>query len=237
MQSQIEELAEFLIRKLQTIPHNQRLIVGIAGIPASGKSTISHRLVERLNELLPQTIDSTTKEAVFVGLDGWHYSRASLDAFPDPRLAHERRGAHWTFDGEGYAQFFKDLRRNIDETTSPIPFPTFAHHIKDPAPSPHPITSKHRLIIIEGLHLLLSFAPWKEPAELLDERWFVEVDQEQARKRLVRRHVETGICSTEEEAQHRWETNDHPNGLHTLENMVPPTRIIPNLDEVLEIPN
>ncbi|KAF9042163.1 P-loop containing nucleoside triphosphate hydrolase protein, partial [Panaeolus papilionaceus] len=217
-------------------PPDQRLIVGIAGIPASGKSTISHRLVTKLNALLSKHEEHATMRAIFVGLDGWHYSRATLDTFPDPKLAHERRGAHWTFDGEGYAAFFKTLRAKIDENTGPISFPTFAHHIKDPAPSPNPITREHRLIIIEGLHLLLSLPPWKEPAELLDERWLVEVDQEQARQRLVKRHVETGICLTEEDAQYRWESNDHPNGQHTLENMVSPTMVISNLDEVLESP-
>jgi len=29
--------------------------------------------------------------AICVGLDGWHYSRAELDTFPDPSEAHWRR--------------------------------------------------------------------------------------------------------------------------------------------------
>lgn len=35
-----------------------------------------------------------------VPMDGWHFSRAQLDVMPDPKLAHDKRGAEWTFDGE-----------------------------------------------------------------------------------------------------------------------------------------
>ena len=61
--------------------------MAVAGIPASGKSTFAQKVVDRVNIAL-----STPEQAILVGLDGWHLTRAQLDAMPDPKLAHERRG-------------------------------------------------------------------------------------------------------------------------------------------------
>lgn len=43
-----------------------------------------------------------TPVGIVVPLDGWHFTRSTLDSFPDPKLAHDRRGAHWTFDGDSH---------------------------------------------------------------------------------------------------------------------------------------
>ncbi|CAG8725473.1 14125_t:CDS:2, partial [Acaulospora colombiana] len=66
--------------------------------------------------------------------------------------------------------------------------------------------------------------PWKTAGNLLDERWFVEVDIQDARERIVKRHVETGVTSTTELAIQRAEANDFPNGEFVIANMLPPTR-------------
>ncbi len=73
--------------------------MGIAGVPASGKSTLSKLLLDKTNELWrkqgPRTDNNYSDDVVvLVGLDGWHLTRAQLDAFPDPKHAHDRRGAH-----------------------------------------------------------------------------------------------------------------------------------------------
>lgn len=46
----------------------------------------------------------------------------------------------------------------------------------------------------------------------MDELWFVEVDFETARKRLVPRHVKAGIAKDEEDARKRVDENDLVNG-------------------------
>jgi len=43
-------------------------------------------------------------QAILVGLDGWHISRAKIDVFSEPQIAHDRRGGHRTFDGAGYVR-------------------------------------------------------------------------------------------------------------------------------------
>jgi pantothenate kinase len=59
----------------------------------------------------------------------------------------------------------------------------------------------------------MPIAPeWKEAAELMDELWFVEVDEAVARKRLIKRHVKSGVAKDEDEAAKRADENDLVNG-------------------------
>lgn len=160
-----------------------------------------------------------------VGLDGWHLSRAALDAMPDPKLAHDRRGAHWTFDGDGYVAFVRALRRAHPDPTvssgSPpgsdesdvVYAPSFDHALKDPTPRAVAVHPHHRVVLIEGLYGFLGIEPWREAAEMLDERWWLDVSEEEAERRLVARHVSSGVADNLEEAIWRSRENDAPSEL------------------------
>lgn len=187
-----------------------RLLVGISGIPASGKSTFAQLLTTHINEALASGETDTNSRAILVGLDGWHLSRAQLDALPDPKLAHDRRGIHWTFDGPGYVSFVRALRKELSDTTPTITAPSFDHALKDPALDDVTIHPYHRIVIIEGLYTFLSIEPWNEAGLLLDEKWFIQVDIDEAQRRLVKRHVVSGVAEDLEEAAWRAEQNDMP---------------------------
>lgn len=190
------------------IPSSARLLVGITGIPASGKSTFAQILTDHINDILVAM--NKDSRAILIGLDGWHLTRAQLDALPDPKLAHDRRGIHWTFDGPGYVSFVRELRKGLSDTTSIITAPTFDHALKDPAFDDVSIHPHHRVVIIEGLYTLLSIEPWHEAGLLLDEKWFIHVDVAEAQRRLVKRHVLSGVAKDLEEAVWRAEENDMP---------------------------
>ncbi|PPQ87837.1 hypothetical protein CVT25_009489 [Psilocybe cyanescens] len=246
MDADIQELSRYLAHKLECTPSPQRLLVGIAGIPASGKSTFSHLLVERVNALLRERLVADSKtcgelsgdiiqnssdnggreydQAILVGLDGWHLSRGQLDVLPDPQTAHDRRGIHWTFDGAGYITFLQKVRDT--SFAGVITAPSFDHALKDPTPDAVSIHPHHRIVIIEGLYVFLSIPPWSEGGLLLDERWFIEVDPAEARRRLAVRHVLTGITENVVEAERRADLNDLPNGEFIVANSLEPTRII-----------
>lgn len=149
---------------------------------------------------------------------------------PDPERAFARRGAHWTFDGQGYVDFVQKLK-TIGPQDGVLKGPTFSHSTKDPVADDLIIEPHHRIIVLEGLYVFLSVPPWRTAAELLDERWFVDVDIAEARKRIVARHVRTGVTSSEEAALERAEMNDFPNGEFVMANMLEPTRRITSLDD------
>lgn len=207
--------------------------MGIAGVPASGKSTLAHLIVEHVNAVIAASSEHSLADnsigaapsdkpiAVFIGLDGWHLTRARLDEFPDPKLAHDRRGAHWTFDGEGYVAFVRALREPVAPTATSseqpqvVYAPSFSHEKKDPVFDAIPVYPHHRLVIIEGLYTFLAIPPWSAAAELLDERWYVDIAEDEAERRLVKRHVKTGVARDLEEAVWRSRENDAPSKFHS----------------------
>jgi len=153
---------------------------------------------------------------------------------PDPKLAHDRRGSHWTFDAQGYVSFIRKLREPVSPggaTTTAITAPSFDHAVKDPRPHAVTILQEHRIVIIEGLYTFLSIPPWVEAGKLLDERWLVELDLAVASDRLVKRHVASGVAKDLEEAHWRAAENDTPNGHFLLNNSLDPTRTIQSVDD------
>ncbi|EGN94155.1 hypothetical protein SERLA73DRAFT_171638 [Serpula lacrymans var. lacrymans S7.3] len=237
MEGIASELAKYLVECLKQTSSSSRLLVGIAGVPASGKSSLAKLVVEKTNAIINSAStdisvrDTPHPTAILVGLDGWHLTRAQLDGFPDPKLAHDKRGAHWTFDGISYVAFTRLLRQDLTPLTPIILAPSFDHAVKDPTPEAVSIHPYHRIVVIEGLYTILSIDPWSEGAKLLDERWFLHVDLKEAKIRLVKRHVVTGVAKDLEEAIWRAEENDGPNGEFIMANMLDPTRIIESTDD------
>jgi len=228
MEDKARELAPVLVDMLAKKPASSRLLVGIYGIPASGKSTFADLLLKYIDILL---VNDPQNSAILVSLDGWHLSRAQLAQFPDPILARDRRGAHWTFDSASYLQFVQSLRTEISADMQIIKAPSWDHSLKDPTPDAISIHPNHRLVIIEGLYAALGVDSWGEAALLLDERWYIELSVEEAQRRLVKRHVITGVGKDLADALWRAEKNDFPNGQFLITNAVTPTRVISSVED------
>ena len=131
---------------------------------------------------------------------------------PDPTTAHARRGAAFTFDAASFLELVKGLREPLAPESKTLFAPSFDHAVKDPVHGDIPIPPTARVVIFEGLYLSLGEGEWKMAAELMDELWFVDVDFETARRRLVSRHVKAGIAKDEEAAGRRADENDLVNG-------------------------
>ncbi|KAL8832675.1 MAG: hypothetical protein Q9191_000128 [Dirinaria sp. TL-2023a] len=179
-----------------------------------GKTTLASTLSTRLNSLhkTESPACASTPIAAFIPLDGYHLSRAQLSALPDPTTAHARRGAAFTFDAAAYLSLVRSLRAPILPETKTIYAPSFDHAVKDPLADDIPIVPSVKVCVFEGNYVALDEAQWKEAGELMDEIWFVHVEDAVARQRLVARHVKAGICRDEEEAGRRADENDLVNG-------------------------
>jgi pantothenate kinase len=169
-------------------------------------------VAERLNQLHAAENPSAPLIATSLPMDGYHLTRAQLAQMPDPEYAAARRGAAFTFDGEKFLLLVQRLRERVTTDTGDIRAPSFDHAVKDPVEDDIPIPATCRAVFFEGNYLSLNKEPWNRAAGLMDELWFVEVDFETARERLVRRHVEAGIARDEAEADKRARENDLVNG-------------------------
>ncbi len=150
-------------------------------------------------------------------MDGYHLSRAQLSALPDASTAHARRGAPFTFDGESFLKLVKKLREPLLPESQTLYAPSFDHAAKDPVDNDIAIPPAARVIVFEGNYLSLNKSPWKDAAELMDELWFVKVDFDVARQRLVGRHVKAGIVKDEEGAHKRVTEVDLVNGKEIID--------------------
>jgi pantothenate kinase len=159
-----------------------RALIGIAGPPGAGKSTLAARLVGAVGPA-----------AAWVPMDGFHLADAALD-----RLGlRDRKGAPETFDGWGYLAL---LRRLAVETDHPVWAPGFERTLEQPLAGSILVDPDVRLVVTEGNYLLLDRPPWPQVRAALSEVWYVEADTGVRLERLLARHVEFGKSPAEARA-------------------------------------
>jgi pantothenate kinase len=153
-------------------------------------------------------------------MDGYHLSRAQLDAMPDPINAHARRGAAFTFDDNSFLDLVHKLREPLLPESTTIYAPSFDHSVKDPIENDIPIAPTMRVCIFEGNYCSLNKSKWKDAAKLMDELWFMQVDFDVARERLASRHVQAGIARDKDAGYKRADENDLVNGKEIVDDRI-----------------
>lgn len=151
-----------------------RCLLGIAGAPGAGKSTLASELLELLEP-----------DAVVVGMDGFHLANRVL---AEQGLL-ERKGAPETFDAAGFRILLARLRANDDEA---VYAPEFHREIEEPIAGAVAVPRAVPIVIVEGNYLLLDDGPWRGVRDLFDEVWYLDLDSRTRRDRLLRRHVAFG---------------------------------------------
>ncbi|MFZ1389808.1 MAG: hypothetical protein WBP46_18805 [Thiolinea sp.] len=165
----------------------QRLLIGLAGLPGSGKTTLASQLQ---SEFLKQYPASSMQ---VLSMDGFHLSKAQLSEFPDPKRAFARRGAPWTFDADSFVQKLTELKAGQTRVTWPI----FEHSVGDPVADALVIEPSCQIVLVEGLYILYREAAWAGLEGLWDETWYLDTPLELAQARLVQRHQQAwGISYT-----------------------------------------
>lgn len=114
----------------------------------------------------------------------------------------------------------KQLKAPICPESKTIHAPSFDHAVKDPVADDIPVAPTVKVCVFEGNYVALNKDEWAEAAALMDEIWWVEVDEEVARERLVKRHVKAGIAKDVQEAGRRADENDLVNGKEISEGRV-----------------
>ena len=166
----------------------KRAVLGIAGPPAAGKTTLAEELVAALAPAPPPGLTPGAWVA-HVPMDGFHLADVELD-----RLGRrDRKGAPDTFDASGYAAMLRRLLQDADDV---IYAPGFERVIEQPIAGAVPVERPARLIVSEGNYLLLDEPRWRPVRALLTEVWYADLDQDERLRRLVDRHVRFGKDET-----------------------------------------
>lgn len=184
----------------------RRAILGIAGAPGSGKSTLGAQLAAALGS-----------DAVLVGMDGFHLAQEELDRLGN----HARKGAPDTFDALGYVNLLRRLRARDERV---VYAPRFNRVLEEPIAGAVPVHRDVPVIITEGNYLLLDQADWSQVHPLLDECWFIDPGEEVRLDRLVARHMAHGRSTAE--AHERSFGSDQRNAELVSATRVSATRVV-----------
>lgn len=168
-------LPDHLVTRIERLlASGDRVILGIAGAPGAGKSTLAEAVVAHFGE-----------QAVWVPMDGFHLADVELSRLG--RLG--RKGAIDTFDGYGYLALLERLRAHPGHV---VYAPAFERDLEQPVAGSIPVFPQTRLVVTEGNYLLDDDPPWPSVRAAMSEVWYIEADDRLRVRRLVARHAQFG---------------------------------------------
>lgn len=174
-----------------------RTVIGIAGPPASGKSTLAEIAVQELN----RTNESSVPMAALLPMDGYHLDNRLLES--KGLLA--RKGAPETFDAHGFCEAVKQLSTTEWETFHP----KFDRQMDLAIANSIAIHPDTPVVVVEGNYLLLRSEPWSSLREEFAATVFVCPSMEDLLDRLQQRWIRHGLDP--ESAMLKATRNDLPN--------------------------
>ena len=180
----LEGLVSRIMTRLRDQPE-ERVLVGIAGAPGVGKTTLAEDLVAALGVALGRPSGDDGPLVAHLPMDGFHLADVQLDALG----LRDRKGAPETFDGHGYLAMLARLRTRDPAT---VYVPAFERVLEQPVAAAIAIPAAVRVVVSEGNYLLLDDDPWPRVRSLFDEVWFVDLTDRERVRRLVSRHTEFG---------------------------------------------
>ncbi len=194
---------ELLIKLLDNLKNDlkNRYFIALSGPPASGKSTISEKLVK----------DLTLKghNSSILQMDGFHYD----DQILKQKSLLLKKGAPETFDVMGFLNFLFRLQ-NENEVAIPI----FDRSLELSRSSAVIISKETRVVIVEGNYILLKTHPWRELHKFFNSTIMINTKHEILEKRLIERWRSFNI--PEEEIKQKVFENDLPNGVNVYKNSI-----------------
>jgi pantothenate kinase len=180
-------IADLLARDAIELACESRAILGIAGSPGAGKSTLVDQLLDRIRA------DKGDDWVAHIPMDGFHLADAQLDRIG----ARGRKGAPDTFDAAGYAHLLERVSREIDE---PVYVPGFDRTLEQPLAAALVVLPSARLVVTEGNYLLLDDPRWERARRAMAAVWFVASEETMRVQRLVERHIQFGKSPNEARA-------------------------------------
>lgn len=174
---------EVAVDRLRQRGRGARWMLGIAGSPGAGKSTLARRVEASFGASVEDGGAAGGESCVLVPMDGFHLAQRVLDA---AGLA-DRKGAPETFDRAGYVALLERVRaqRPGDPT---VYAPEFRRDLEEPIAGAIAVPAHCPVVVTEGNYLL----HWPEVRPLLDEVWWVEIDRAERLRRLTARHERHG---------------------------------------------
>jgi pantothenate kinase len=185
---------EALLRAESLLGAPENFVLGIVGKPGVGKSTFTQNLLNFLK----------SDRVAVVPMDGFHLSNEELVKVGK----RERKGAPDTFDVQAFVKLLQLLKKR---NGSEVIFPTFDRETETSIPGGGRILPSATLVVVEGNYLLHADDGWGEVKNYFDETWYLDLNENVRKRRLIDRHIFFGKSPIEAAA---WvENSDEKNAL------------------------
>ncbi len=160
-----------------------RLLVGIAGAPGVGKSTVAG--------VAASALELAGLPSVVLPMDGFHLPQARLVELG----RRDRMGAPDTFDVDGFVRVLGRLR-----TGGTVHAPLFDREVEEAVPDALAIGPGIRVVLVDGNYLLHDADGWERVSPALDGVIMLTLDDATRRSRLIARHIRFGKTPDEARA-------------------------------------
>ena len=195
--------AETLLQHIVALPQcSGRILVAIAGAPASGKSTLAAEMTE--------AVQQAGRNARLIPMDGFHLDNAVLEALG----LLSRKGAPETFDVDGFIVLMNRVKAGEE-----VVYPTFDRVRDLSIAGAAVIDANCDLVVVEGNYLLFDEPPWRYLADLWDFSIWCDTAEPVLLERCVQRWLDHN--HTLDEARVRAERNDMANARRVIDMRLP----------------
>jgi pantothenate kinase len=173
----LDAAAEMVVERWEVA--RRRIIVGIGGFPASGKTTAADVLVRLI---LKSRRDAL---AVHLPMDGFHFPNEVLEA----RGLEEIKGALSTYDRKAFEATLAAYKRSAGVPLLAPDYVRARHEISENAIV---ISSHVGILVTEGIYVGYAADEWRRIRELLDFLFYLDASPEICAERIVARNMDAG---------------------------------------------
>ncbi|GMM35002.1 Yfh7 protein [Saccharomycopsis crataegensis] len=149
------------------------------------------------------SMTSSSRQSAHSSLFEFDNDQASVESFDD------------SDNEEDYNNIWK-LRHGRTTMIPDIVIPSFDHAEKDPRANGITIKAATKVVILEGLYVLLDLPYWMDISGDQQhsgvESWKINLDESSARTRVAKRHLQAGIVDNLQDGEARYDANDCING-------------------------
>jgi pantothenate kinase len=170
--------------KLQTKPY----ILGVAGPPGCGKSTVS--------SLFKILLEDQGIETHVLPLDGFHLEdgelkKRKLVVGGCSTSLYERKGAKQTYNVDRLIHLIGKLKSGMS-----FYWPLYSRSTHNPVEKGIAIEKSDAIYIVEGNYLFLDCEPWNALGKYFDRKLFISSKKMFLRRRIIKRKRDGGFSKT-----------------------------------------